>query len=135
MRLSQPGGSDLEGLGLGLEGFDVAHAAVSHAAAQAARHLEDHVGHGPLVRDAALDPFRHELGRRHLALLEVAVAGAFFHGAQAPHAADHFEAPSLEQERLPDRKSTRLNSSHLGISYAVFCLKKKKTKKKKSYKP
>src|SRR5437899_9329173 len=25
-----------------------------------------------------------------------------------------------------DRKSTRLNSSHLGISYAVFCLKKKK---------
>src|SRR5947199_6121298 len=29
-----------------------------------------------------------------------------------------------------DRKSTRLNSSHLGISYAVFCLKKKKQKKK-----
>src|SRR5258705_6460855 len=28
--------------------------------------------------------------------------------------------------RLQDRKSTRLNSSHLGISYAVFCLKKKK---------
>src|SRR2546426_1604002 len=28
---------------------------------------------------------------------------------------------------LPDRKSTRLNSSHLVISYAVFCLKKKKT--------
>src|SRR5262245_64479358 len=29
-----------------------------------------------------------------------------------------------------DRKSTRLNSSHLGISYAVFCLKKKKKKKR-----
>src|SRR5205814_3633078 len=28
--------------------------------------------------------------------------------------------------QIPDRKSTRLNSSHLGISYAVFCLKKKK---------
>src|ERR1039458_8898178 len=28
---------------------------------------------------------------------------------------------------LVDRKSTRLNSSHLGISYAVFCLKKKHT--------
>src|ERR1039457_7312458 len=28
----------------------------------------------------------------------------------------------------PDRKSTRLNSSHLVISYAVFCLKKKNTK-------
>src|SRR5262245_63602386 len=32
-----------------------------------------------------------------------------------------------------DRKSTRLNSSHLGISYAVFCLKKKKKKKEKKY--
>src|SRR3712207_7538409 len=30
--------------------------------------------------------------------------------------------------RLRDRKSTRLNSSHANISYAVFCLKKKKTK-------
>src|SRR5438445_6823101 len=29
-----------------------------------------------------------------------------------------------------DRKSTRLNSSHANISYAVFCLKKKKNKKK-----
>src|SRR5690554_7287809 len=29
----------------------------------------------------------------------------------------------------PDRKSTRLNSSHVRISYAVFCLKKKKKKK------
>src|SRR3989442_11904242 len=28
--------------------------------------------------------------------------------------------------RRPDRKSTRLNSSHVRISYAVFCLKKKK---------
>src|SRR5436853_1530579 len=34
-----------------------------------------------------------------------------------------------EPARPPDRKSTRLNSSHLGISYAVFCLKKKKKKK------
>src|SRR5262245_63887128 len=33
-----------------------------------------------------------------------------------------------------DRKSTRLNSSHLGISYAVFCLKKKKKKKIKKQK-
>src|SRR2546426_9247656 len=30
------------------------------------------------------------------------------------------------QRRMGDRKSTRLNSSHLVISYAVFCLKKKK---------
>src|SRR5690349_22450459 len=33
-----------------------------------------------------------------------------------------------------DRKSTRLNSSHVEISYAVFCLKKKKKKKKKENK-
>src|SRR2546426_5211866 len=33
-------------------------------------------------------------------------------------------------QQLVDRKSTRLNSSHLVISYAVFCLKKKKKKKK-----
>src|SRR5262245_63483742 len=32
------------------------------------------------------------------------------------------------RRRRLDRKSTRLNSSHLGISYAVFCLKKKKKK-------
>src|SRR5438045_7242354 len=31
---------------------------------------------------------------------------------------------------VQDRKSTRLNSSHLGISYAVFCLKKKKKKQR-----
>src|SRR5256885_12291985 len=33
---------------------------------------------------------------------------------------------SQNQPVSPDRKSTRLNSSHLVISYAVFCLKKKK---------
>src|SRR6266480_6513722 len=36
--------------------------------------------------------------------------------------------------RAGDRKSTRLNSSHMSISYAVFCLKKKKKKKKKKNK-
>src|SRR5256885_12700915 len=33
----------------------------------------------------------------------------------------------------PDRKSTRLNSSHLVISYAVFCLKKKKIYDSRAY--
>src|SRR5436309_1073485 len=42
-------------------------------------------------------------------------------------------ACSLRLETV-DRKSTRLNSSHVKISYAVFCLKKKKKKKKKKYK-
>src|SRR5689334_23456032 len=40
-------------------------------------------------------------------------------------ALDAVEAP--EEIEMPDRKSTRLNSSHSSISYAVFCLKKKKT--------
>src|SRR5205814_10400262 len=38
----------------------------------------------------------------------------------------HSERALIEVEEALDRKSTRLNSSHLGISYAVFCLKKKK---------
>src|SRR3712207_7298512 len=35
-------------------------------------------------------------------------------------------AVGVERHRRRDRKSTRLNSSHANISYAVFCLKKKK---------
>src|SRR5689334_25354609 len=38
----------------------------------------------------------------------------------------------VKQDNVEDRKSTRLNSSHSSISYAVFCLKKK-TKKKIQY--
>src|SRR5438067_10930069 len=47
---------------------------------------------------------------------------------------DPRQHPAALQEpvhRRLDRKSTRLNSSHVSISYAVFCLKKKKKKKKK----
>src|SRR5438067_7937701 len=36
----------------------------------------------------------------------------------------------IPTQPMEDRKSTRLNSSHVSISYAVFCLKKKKKKKK-----
>src|SRR5690348_18123787 len=38
-------------------------------------------------------------------------------------------APALPDPYEKDRKSTRLNSSHPSISYAVFCLKKKKQKR------
>src|SRR2546426_9079809 len=41
-------------------------------------------------------------------------------------------ASAARRSELQDRKSTRLNSSHLVISYAVFCLKKKKQKKQQS---
>src|SRR2546427_5324709 len=61
----------------------------------------------------------------------------------------HWSAPSLgaTSATLPpftlahpptpetDRKSTRLNSSHSQISYAVFCLKKKKTRTKHQHQP
>src|SRR5262245_62774793 len=65
-------------------------------------------------------------------------------GGQAQHGQGHAPMDSYRRQhettmtirspcRYPyihglDRKSTRLNSSHLGISYAVFCLKKKKKK-------
>src|SRR5207249_11334234 len=39
------------------------------------------------------------------------------------------EVPGAEACALLDRKSTRLNSSHVSISYAVFCLKKKKNQR------
>src|SRR2546426_11530227 len=42
----------------------------------------------------------------------------------------HAMRSDVQRRVASDRKSTRLNSSHLVISYAVFCLKKKKKKKK-----
>src|SRR5258705_1656736 len=49
--------------------------------------------------------------------------------AQAPGQATTYNLGTgrgFSVQEIIDRKSTRLNSSHLGISYAVFCLKKKK---------
>src|SRR5262245_63216127 len=61
--------------------------------------------------------FAHDLANR------VGERGRFACRSQGEmHHADHIA--------FLDRKSTRLNSSHLGISYAVFCLKKKKKKKR-----
>src|SRR5256885_6623254 len=45
-----------------------------------------------------------------------------------PAARPQPDAAARRAPHEPDRKSTRLNSSHLVISYAVFCLKKKKKK-------
>src|SRR5690625_5703019 len=41
----------------------------------------------------------------------------------------HHKDQTPQAHAYPDRKSTRLNSSHVAISYAVFCLKKKKSDK------
>src|SRR2546426_6885589 len=56
----------------------------------------------------------------------------FRSSARVPRAAGQGQLRGADAHARPrrgseDRKSTRLNSSHLVISYAVFCLKKKKT--------
>src|SRR5437667_7804749 len=55
-------------------------------------------------------------------------------GTEEPNVHKHLPCSAISSSvpcRLRiDRKSTRLNSSHITISYAVFCLKKKKKKKK-----
>src|SRR3712207_7533191 len=78
----------------------------SVAAAVGEHHVEEHeVGHLPV-----------RLGERV--------------GDSAGHA--RVEPLAIEGFREGDRKSTRLNSSHANISYAVFCLKKKKQKNHKT---
>src|SRR5262245_63434090 len=53
--------------------------------------------------------------------------GQLEHDLMRPRGDSGGQQPPSRNRRIPreDRKSTRLNSSHLGISYAVFCLKKK----------
>src|SRR5438876_1449309 len=51
-------------------------------------------------------------------------------GTRTGHHSAQRRASPVAAPSGADRKSTRLNSSHPSISYAVFCLKKKKTKKK-----
>src|SRR5690625_6990332 len=55
-------------------------------------------------------------------------AGATWRTDQTPHFLNNTYAAHTTiypDESTPDRKSTRLNSSHVAISYAVFCLKNK----------
>src|SRR5690349_7262700 len=61
----------------------------------------------------------------------VGTGGCGRHGVSAPQKSSGVRRepaptrlPTCESESAPDRKSTRLNSSHVEISYAVFCLKK-----------
>src|SRR5207302_10655711 len=63
---------------------------------------------------ADIDMLRHALGARAIVLDGV---------SYGTYVAERYALAH------PDRKSTRLNSSHVKISYAVFCLKKKKKKK------
>src|ERR1039458_3825723 len=58
--------------------------------------------------------------------LSLPIYGNADHGDCVMCAVAHLLAAWDAEVHETDRKSTRLNSSHLGISYAVFCLKKKK---------
>src|SRR5438445_10170115 len=74
---------------------------------------------------------RHELAMAQLELFDQpAQPGEVFHNyVEIPGLTycRHFLLPEEQKmAAVRDRKSTRLNSSHANISYAVFCLKKKK---------
>src|SRR3712207_7009326 len=66
----------------------------------------------------------HELEHRHAERLALDVEHRGFHGAE--RRTEHRTRAPIAVAMKLDRKSTRLNSSHANISYAVFCLKKKK---------
>src|SRR5438034_5569796 len=89
--------------------------------------------HGRRVRSARLVHHGDDLGLRKQDPIRVAQGHARVDDLLA--ADDHAlgREPRLfgDAQRPPDRKSTRLNSSHTVISYAVFCLKKKKTETNK----
>src|SRR5256885_6647919 len=59
-------------------------------------------------------------------LLDLVIEDLHTDGSEPIYAPLHYASKTLEFCFTQDRKSTRLNSSHLVISYAVFCLKKKK---------
>src|SRR5258708_25125067 len=73
---------------------------------------------------STLFPYTTLFRSRGLAVVLVAVAASG--GLDGPGELVLAQAPSGQVHLVEDRKSTRLNSSHQIISYAVFCLKKKK---------
>src|SRR5205085_8992699 len=67
-----------------------------------------------------------------LAAIDTNLGWALSATGKASEALEAFSRARMSLERIvADRKSTRLNSSHSQISYAVFCLKKKKKKTEK----
>src|SRR5579872_3211974 len=100
MRLAQTGARDADELRLRAQRLDRLATDVSHAAAQSAYHLIDHIADGSLVRHTSLDALGHQFLRRHLAFLEVAIRAPVLHGRETAHPPDHLEAAALEEERL-----------------------------------
>src|SRR3712207_8702483 len=79
-----------------------------------------------LFRSAAVVRGAQDVGRLELRLAEEDVAAELGQGDQLAQD-DPGGGRRQPAEVLQDRKSTRLNSSHANISYAVFCLKKKQS--------
>src|SRR3989442_8132152 len=70
-----------------------------------------------------------EIGRGAERLVAVRRLGKFLRDHRLVGCGADGSAIRRDRPGCRDRKSTRLNSSHVRISYAVFCLKKKKTNK------
>src|SRR3989442_9439231 len=68
------------------------------------------------------------ISRRRAIEERTALASSFSPSISLDLTTSSVSVRSTASSRRPDRKSTRLNSSHVRISYAVFCLKKKKKK-------
>src|SRR3712207_7124454 len=79
-----------------------------------------------LGRDRLVRVLRHPRGAEDRRLAAGLLPAAAPVDAGLRHERDG-DARPLARDRAQDRKSTRLNSSHANISYAVFCLKKKKS--------
>src|SRR3712207_8195806 len=72
--------------------------------------------------------FRSDLAGQPVGSPPPQVAPPVAPGPRPQHGYSHRGRTRLGEKPHEDRKSTRLNSSHANISYAVFCLKKKKKK-------
>src|SRR5207245_7659662 len=95
----------------------------------------------------SIEPLRNQVGHRHWGPAQQAKHVFLSQTTESPTGLE--QIPHVGRARMidrgrcdreylaedagnPDRKSTRLNSSHGSISYAVFCLKKKKKHRKKN---
>src|SRR5204862_7759111 len=82
----------------------------------------------PLFRSADLVPGFGALGKQRATLRQLLAhtAGLPFGLVPPPLGLDKVGNLAVKAAAIRDRKSTRLNSSHVEVSYAVFCLQKKR---------
>src|SRR5437588_8823330 len=85
-----------------------------------------HYTHHRFTQDPARDPELAQPGPSTLKSYLWSVSGLLYWQDRLTVTLRHALTGRVTEAFIPDRKSTRLNSSHTVISYAVFCLKKKK---------